>query len=204
MISAAGTLWDRTNQFAKRNWASLARGIIPELGFALFLLLTNANNWTSLPGLFFVLFLIYLFTIWWARKRIPHDSEGLLVILIFAVAFRLTLLFSGPVFSFDLYRYIWDGKVAASGVNPYLYPPEAPELSSLRDANWELINHKYIRTGYPPLMEIRLEERYGLRLGSSAHYRDLSDRTQRFSSRLPCALVVSTASLGPALLLGRC
>ena len=160
MISAAGTLWDRTNQFAKRNWASLTCGIILELGFALFLLLTNANNWTSLPGLFFVLFLIYLFTIWWARKRIPHDSEGLLVILIFAVAFRLTLLFSGPVFSFDLYRYIWDGKVAASGVNPYLYPPEAPELSSLRDANWELINHKYIRTGYPPLMEILFEALY--------------------------------------------
>jgi len=160
MIFASRTLWDRIFQFAKQNWVPLTCGIILELGFAVFLQLTNAPNWTSLPGLFFVLFSIYLFTIWLAKKRIPHGSRGLLVIVIFAVAFRLTLLFSGPVFSFDIYRYIWDGKVAANGINPFMYPPEADELAGLRDSNWLLINHKYLKTGYPPLMELLFEFLY--------------------------------------------
>jgi alpha-1,6-mannosyltransferase len=160
MISAGPTVWDRTKQFAKANWTLLTCGIILEVGFVVFLQLTNANNWTSLPSLFFVLFSIYIFTVWWAREKKRHRSEGLLVILTFAVAFRLTLLFSGPVFSFDIYRYIWDGKVAANGINPFMYAPDATELARLRDSNWWLINHKYLKTGYPPLMELIFEFLY--------------------------------------------
>jgi alpha-1,6-mannosyltransferase len=157
---SARTLLDHTEQFAKRNSALLVSGLILEIGFAAFFQVSSIGNWTSLPVLFFVLFSIYLFAVWRGKKRIPRDSEGLLIILIFAVAFRLTLLFSGPVFSFDMYRYIWDGKVAASGINPYLYNPNATELSSLRDANWQLVNHKELRTGYPPLMEMLFEVLY--------------------------------------------
>jgi alpha-1,6-mannosyltransferase len=160
MGSVALRVWDRTNRFAKRNKTLLLCGIILEFGFVLFLQATNANDWISLPYLFLVLFSIYLFSIWWTSKRIPHDSEALLAILLFAVAFRLTLLFSGPVFSLDIYRYIWDGKVAANGINPYLYRPNATELTPLRDANWELVNHKELRTGYPPLMEMLFEMLY--------------------------------------------
>ena len=131
-----------------------------ESGFVLFLQTTNANEFISLPYLFMVLFSIYLFSVWLARNRSPHNREALLVVLIFAVAFRLTLLFSGPVFSLDVFRYPWDGKVAASGMNPYVYRPNATELTALRDANWELVNHKELRTGYPPLMEMLFETLY--------------------------------------------
>jgi hypothetical protein len=138
----------------------LASGITLELGFVIFLLVTEINNWTWLPSLFLALFTGYLLVMWQVRKRIHVSAGAILIIVAFAVAFRLTLLFSGPVFSYDIYRYIWDGKVAANGINPYLYTPLANQLSSLRDANWGMINHKYLNTGYPPLMEALFELLY--------------------------------------------
>lgn len=160
MISAARTLWHRIIQGVELNWVLLTSGISLELGFVIFLQVTDTKNWTWLPSLFLVLFAVYLFIVWQVRKRIRSSSLAILIILILAVAFRLTLLFSGPVFSFDIYRYVWDGRVAANGINPYLYPPQAPQLSSLRDANWGLINHQYLKTGYPPLMEALFELLY--------------------------------------------
>ncbi|MBI4553088.1 MAG: hypothetical protein HY710_12560 [Candidatus Latescibacteria bacterium] len=76
------------------------------------------------------------------------------VILVFAVLFRVTLLFSPPTLSDDLYRYVWDGRTQNHGINPYRYPPNAPELAGLRDAYYPGINNKPIPTVYPPLMEI--------------------------------------------------
>jgi hypothetical protein len=93
-------------------------------------------------------------------RRSSRHSVSLVIVLLFAILFRLTLLFSGPVLSFDMFRYYWDGKVAASGINPYIYSPDASELSSLRDSNWQFINHKDLKTAYPPLMELFFEAIY--------------------------------------------
>lgn len=41
-----------------------------------------------------------------------------------SVAFRLTLLPSGPIQEDDFYRYIWDGKVVACGLDPYRFSPD--------------------------------------------------------------------------------
>jgi hypothetical protein len=76
---------------------------------------------------------------------------GLLVVLAGAALFRFALVPTAPALSHDLYRYLWDGRVAASGVNPYAHPPAAPELAPLRDvAVWEPIHRKPVLTIYPP------------------------------------------------------
>ncbi len=49
-------------------------------------------------------------------------------ILLFALIFRLILLFSVPVHESDFYRYLWDGKSATHGINPFLYEPGALKL----------------------------------------------------------------------------
>ncbi len=54
-------------------------------------------------------------------------------ILTVAVAFRVLLLFTPPIQELDIYRYIWDGEVAAHGISPYRYPP-AVILAALDDA----------------------------------------------------------------------
>ena len=69
--------------------------------------------------------------------RIADDADqpsAMLVILAGAVAMRLALLLVEPYLSTDIYRYIWDGRVQAAGINPYRYIPAAAELSHLRDA----------------------------------------------------------------------
>jgi alpha-1,6-mannosyltransferase len=56
----------------------------------------------------------------------------------------------------DLFRYIWDGRVQAAGINPYLYVPADPALSALRDAAiYPFINRAdYAPTIYPPSSQI--------------------------------------------------
>jgi hypothetical protein len=71
----------------------------------------------------------------WLAIRTRATRSRLLIVIIFAVLFRVGLLFSAPYLSDDIYRYVWDGKVQAAGVNPYRYIPADPALSHLRDAN---------------------------------------------------------------------
>ena len=61
----------------------------------------------------------------------------------------------GTIFSTDLYRYIWDGRVQAAGINPYLYVPADAALASLRDASiFPHINRAdYAVTAYPPVAQ---------------------------------------------------
>src|SRR5256885_2445006 len=44
---------------------------------------------------------------------------GLIIVLGIALAMRLLLVGEEPFLSTDLYRYIWDGRVQAAGINPY-------------------------------------------------------------------------------------
>jgi len=92
------------------------------------------------------------------KTRMQEEVSGRDLVpvgIIFAILFRLTLLFTMPSLSDDIYRYVWDGRVADSGINPYLYAPEADELSHLRDSTiYPNINHKEIPTVYPPVSQM--------------------------------------------------
>jgi hypothetical protein len=85
-----------------------------------------------------------------SRGREPRA----LVVVCAAAALRLALVFGHPVFSDDVYRYSWDGRVVAAGLDPYAYPPRAEELAAFRDADYERINNPELRTIYPPLAEL--------------------------------------------------
>lgn len=81
-----------------------------------------------------------------------NERVALAVILVGAAAMRLMLLFSEPTLSSDIYRYVWDGRVQAAGINPYRYVPAAAELATLRDSEvWPHINRAdYAVSLYPP------------------------------------------------------
>ena len=83
------------------------------------------------------------------KGGIPKSLTG--IILFFAVIFRICLIPANPaVLSKDMYRYIWDGRVQQSAINPYLYPPAAGELKNLRDDRiFPNINRKDYPTLYP-------------------------------------------------------
>lgn len=86
---------------------------------------------------------------------LPDQRRAVTIILAGAIAMRLVLLFVEPYLSTDIYRYIWDGRVQAAGINPYRYVPSAPELAHLRDAAiFPNINRAdYAVTIYPPFAQ---------------------------------------------------
>lgn len=73
-----------------------------------------------------------------------------------AVLLRAALLFTEPLLSTDIYRYVWDGKVQAAGINPYRYFPADAALAALRDAAvYPNINRvDYAVTIYPPVAQM--------------------------------------------------
>ena len=64
----------------------------------------------------------------------PAPRHALPVILGVGLAARLLVLPATPLNSTDAYRYVWDGRVQAAGINPYRYVPADPALMPLRDA----------------------------------------------------------------------
>ncbi len=75
------------------------------------------------------------------------------MIVLGAIGFRLLLIGVPPSLSDDIYRYRWDGRVQAAGINPYAEPPAAAELAPLRDPAWLRINYPEIRTIYGPIAQ---------------------------------------------------
>jgi hypothetical protein len=93
----------------------------------------------------------YLVAAWVVLNR-PVNRWTFAIILICAAGCRLVCLFSQPFLSSDVFRYVWDGKVQAAGINPYRYIPADPHLAFLRDLDiYPNINRRsYAHTIYPP------------------------------------------------------
>lgn len=92
----------------------------------------------------------------WLVWRARCSRSTLAVVLVFAALFRLSLLFAPPFLSDDIYRYIWDGRVQAAGLNPYRYIPADDALKFLRDETiYPKINRRdYAPTIYPPMAQM--------------------------------------------------
>src|SRR5262249_34137861 len=89
------------------------------------------------------------------KESAADNGRAVATILLVALAMRLPLLPGWPV-STDMFRYVWDGRVQAAGINPYLYVPADAALSTLRDgAIYPYINRAdYAPTIYPPMSQI--------------------------------------------------
>jgi hypothetical protein len=84
------------------------------------------------------------------------EARALWLIVGVAVLLRGILLFTEPLLSTDIYRYVWDGRVQAAGINPYRLIPADGALASLRDADiYPNINRAgYAVTIYPPVAQM--------------------------------------------------
>ena len=118
----------------------------------------------------------------WLVRRLPV-RRAVPLIVIGGLGMQLAALSAPPRTSTDAYRYVWDGRVQAAGIDPYRYVPAAPELAGLRDPDflWSrtdrswcvaprtpdpdragavlapgctLINRPAVHTIYPPVAEV--------------------------------------------------
>jgi hypothetical protein len=139
----------------------LNRVILLLLGCALLVLYRAGVSASGVSGIRFFMKIalvqsaIYLLAVWIVTRARPSNST-LMIAIGFAVLFRVSILFTPPYLSDDIYRYIWDGRVQAAGINPYRYIPAAPELTQLRDATiYPKINRRdYAHTIYPPVAQV--------------------------------------------------
>jgi alpha-1,6-mannosyltransferase len=84
-----------------------------------------------------------------------RDSRAVLwLVLLGALAFRLTMFPYPPSLSTDIHRYRWDGHVQNAGWNPYAVAPTDPRLAPLRDPGRAVMPAPEIPTMYPPLSEL--------------------------------------------------
>jgi alpha-1,6-mannosyltransferase len=71
------------------------------------------------------------------------------------IVLRACVLLFDPLLSSDIYRYVWDGRVQAAGINPYRYIPADETLAFLRDGTiFPHINRADAAvTIYPPVAQ---------------------------------------------------
>jgi alpha-1,6-mannosyltransferase len=88
-----------------------------------------------------------------AERASPERALWLIFGL--AVALRAYVLLFDPLLSSDIYRYVWDGRVQAAGINPYCYFPAHEALAFLRDGTiFPHINRAdFAVTIYPPVAQ---------------------------------------------------
>ncbi|MFV1950360.1 MAG: hypothetical protein ACC630_00150, partial [Nitrospinota bacterium] len=133
-------------------------GILIEISLLVIVLLGNLRNhiypFIAVSLILSIPYFIQIHLIWKDKVDFKTKKKIFSIIILFAVIFRLTLLFSPPTLSEDINRYLWDGRMACNGINPYCFPPEAEELTDFRDDIYKDINHKYLVTFYPPLSQI--------------------------------------------------
>ncbi len=75
----------------------------------------------------------------------------------YAVIIRIVLLLSIPALSDDFYRFLWDGRVLANGLNPYGYKPNEllrQHLPGLDNLLYYKLNSPVYFTVYPPLCQL--------------------------------------------------
>jgi alpha-1,6-mannosyltransferase len=133
-------------------WLSLAGAAQELIWIAVIRLGPLRDHTAPFIGLMLLAFAICI-CIWF---YFPNQSrQALWLLIFFALLFRLTVLFSPPYQSEDVYRYIWDARVSSMGINPYRYPPNARELDGFKDDSlYPMINSKPYITAYPPLSQV--------------------------------------------------
>lgn len=75
---------------------------------------------------------VYGLAIWLVLRRM-WSPRALYVVIAVALLARAVALPAPPILSTDVYRYVWDGRVQAAGINPYRYIPSDAVLAPLRD-----------------------------------------------------------------------
>lgn len=128
--------------------------IVAIFGACAWLGIASIGSITAHPVVFVLLYSMAFLAYYLGVRYVIGQQQmkhALILIVLTGLLFRI-LAFNGSP-SDDIYRYLWEGEVQRYGLNPYIFPPDAPELATLRDNSSyaSLINHKSWTAIYPPV-----------------------------------------------------
>ena len=112
---------------------------------------TPRTNFTQLLLLYAFAFAAYLYVANY-KLNIWHSIAA-------AMVFRLIFLFAAPALSDDYFRFIWDGRLMAAGLNPYAHLPsffiqaDAPQVPGVTEELYQLLNSQQYFSVYPPVSQ---------------------------------------------------
>lgn len=87
-------------------------------------------------------------------RKTSVSPRFIVVAASFSILVQLSVFSVSPIGSDDVYRYMWDGKVQASGINPYKFAPRDPALDTLHSALLpSSVNHPDMKSVYFPLSQ---------------------------------------------------
>lgn len=110
---------------------------------------------------FFTLFLVYAVLFGMFLRLVDHFKNNIKTLFYLALLFRLMCFLALPNLSQDFYRFIWDGRLIAEGVNPYLQTPNQLMVMSAQTINQadiliagmgDLSVHNF--SNYPPINQL--------------------------------------------------
>ena len=139
--------------------AWLGCGLTGVTAAGVLLQMSLVGTWPDNRNMFAAALLIAV-AVYFAAARVslagPLPARALHLVLSIALALRLLVLLAPPLLSGDVFRYVWDGRVQAAGINPYEHVPADPALAFLRDAEiYPNINRAdYAPTIYPPTAQL--------------------------------------------------
>jgi len=112
---------------------------------------TARENFLQVILLFTFLFAVYFVTV--KFFSIIYFKQ----LLIAGILFRIMLLFSLPNLSDDVYRFIWDGRLTANGINPFSHLPteiiQMPPVNGITKELFGQLNSPDYYTIYPPVLQ---------------------------------------------------
>lgn len=155
-------------------------GLLTEIFYLIFVFFGEPRNIPLYMFVYFETFIIFIFAYYFLIKKKlvdtidsnlnwikfliqrilrfnsseTHKLQIPVLIILFGILFRLTLLPTSYTTSDDVHRYFWEGKVVVNGYNPYESAPGDSSLIHLRDDNFEKVTFKNMHAIYPPMSQL--------------------------------------------------
>jgi len=114
----------------------------------------------ALLSAYFIVFSCYLAILWKEGVFIKQETLDLKTFIYLAIILRLCLFFALPNLSDDFYRFIWDGRLLATGINPFAQLPtfyiegSAESVPGITEELFRNLNSPEYFTIYPPINQL--------------------------------------------------
>lgn len=117
------------------------------------LFFVDQSSFPAIAGFYALAFASYGYMMWKYPFGNPYD-----ILLYTAIIIRLVAIFAFPSLSDDIYRFIWDGRLAIAGYHPFEHLPShylqvGNEVPGLTESLYNKLNSQNYYTIYPTISQ---------------------------------------------------